>query len=102
MEYTEKNGTYYNADAAPDMIDLLERLRASATRVRFHWGDTKTGKDWGDIYDVSGHISRSTGTKKIPILIHNSRSMGGGAILDNCIIGIKHSKGGQILYRWKK
>lgn len=82
------NDTYYNEETTDKMIQILESLRSNKTRVRFHWEDTKTGLDWGDVYDVTGHISRSTGPKKIPILINNARSMGGGGILTHCIVKI--------------
>lgn len=39
-----------------------------------------------------GTVGRSTGKVKIPLLVHNSRSMGGGGILTHCIIGIRLSR----------
>lgn len=81
-------GIYYHLDIPETMIKILESIRLSGKRVRFHWGDTKTGLDWGDVYDVAGTLSNSMGPLKIPILIHSRRSMGGGHILDNCIVKI--------------
>ena len=57
-------------------------------RVRLWYGDTKTGLSWMDEYDVIGTIGRSTGKQKIPLLIKNSRSSGGGGILCHSIIRI--------------
>ena len=93
------NGTYYNTETPDSMIALLEKLRLSQTRVRFHWGDTKTGKDWGDIHDVRGRIGRSTGIIKIPILLYNRRSIGGTGILTHCIVKIVTTKGKEVLYQ---
>ena len=101
-EYQQHNGTCYHSETTEQMIFLLETLKANQTRVRFHWGDVKTGKDWGDIYDVKGTIGRSTGTIKIPLLIHNSRSMGGGGILDDCIVKITATRGGRVIYQHPK
>lgn len=40
------------------------------------------GIAWNDEYDVTGRIGKSCGGRfNIPLLIHNSRSYGGGAIL---------------------
>ena len=104
MKYTELNGTSYHTETPPDMRELLERLRVNRTRCRFHWGDTKTGRDWGDDHWVYGHIGRSMGPCKIPLLVHNARSMGGGGILDHCIVRIRYANkadGGDI-YRHPK
>lgn len=85
------NGTSYHSGTPKSMSELLERLRASGTRCRFHWGDIATGCDWGDIYGVVGRIGRSSGPEKILLLIHNIGSIGGGAIPDSCIVRIRHA-----------
>jgi hypothetical protein len=100
-DYQEVNGTFYDATTNKDVINVLENARANNTRIILDYGDVKTGKSWNEIFDVTGRIGRSTGSIKIPLLIHNRRSMGGGAILDNCIIGIKESKGKRVLYQMK-
>ena len=87
-KYKLENGISYNVETPDFMIELLEKIRARGLRVRFHWGDMKTGKDWGD---VSGTISTSTGPIKVPILINNQRSMGGGAILTSSIVKIRYA-----------
>jgi hypothetical protein len=96
----EYKGIWFSAETEQYIKDIIVQLYHSKKRVRFHWGDTKTGKDYGDVYDVSGTVGRSTGTQKIPLLIHNSRSLGGGAILDNCIVKITESSGTKkVLYQ---
>lgn len=99
-QYKQLNGTCYNVETSDEMVKLLEFLRANKTRVRFHWGNTETGHDWNDDLDVAGTIGRSTGTYKIPILIHNRRSLGGGAILTDCIVKIEYAnkKDGGVIY----
>ena len=100
--YKIRNDTHYNEKTADSMVTLLEHIRALQVRCRFHWGDVKTGQDWGDCWDVKGRIGRSGGSIKIPILLYNSRSLGGGAILDHCIVKITGSRGGRVLYEHPK
>ena len=91
--YKVADGTYYNPDTPDEIVELLEYLRRTKTRVRFYWGDPETGKDWGGEYGVTGTVSRSTGSIKIPILVHNKRSLGGTSILDNRIVRVAISSG---------
>jgi len=101
------NDTTYHDETPETVIDILETARIARVggqgfRLRFHWGDTETGLDWGDTYHVEGYVGRSTGTSKIPLLIWNSRSYGGGAILDNCIVKIATARGKRVLYEHPK
>lgn len=100
--YKVKDDTYYNEDTSDDMIERLENIRQNKKRVQFRWGDTKTGEDWGDMYDVEGTIGRSMGPVKIPLLIHSQRSMGGGGILTGNIVKIMESKGKRTIYSHPK
>lgn len=68
-------------------------------RVRVWYGDTETGLAWLEEYDVKGTIGRSTGEKKIPLLVNNARSMGGGALLDHCIVRIDSIADHRTLYK---
>jgi len=96
-------GTSYYGDTSLELINHLETIRADRTRIRLYYGDIKTGRDWGDVYDVTGIISRSCGNVQIPILIHNNRSHGGGAILTHCIVRIDYAnkKNGGTIYKHK-
>lgn len=97
-EYQEVDGTFYDKRTNKKVIEVLERVRKDRVRIVVDLGDTKTGESWNEVYGISGTIGRSTGKIKIPLLIHNKRSLGGGALLDHCIIGIKESRGGKVLY----
>ena len=75
-KYKVVNGTYYDERTNDRVIDTLENCRRNNTRIVLDYGDTKTGKSWGDRYGITGRIGRSIGPIKIPILLYNRRSMG--------------------------
>ncbi|NRA91342.1 MAG: hypothetical protein HRU26_01430 [Psychroserpens sp.] len=101
-EYQCINGTSYDVKTPKKLIEVLERCRNERIRVVLDYGDTKTGKSWGEMHDITGYVSRTTGSTKIPILVYNRRCLGGGAILDHCIISVKTSKGKIELYNINK
>lgn len=86
IEYTETNGTSYHTATPRAVVDALETARANHSRVRLFLGDTSTGRDWCEENDVTGTLGRSMGPIKVPILLHNSRSISGGSLSDNCIV----------------
>ena len=96
-------GTYYYSGTPDMLIKCLEGIRENNLRITLDYGNKKTNKSWGDRYNITGYISRSMGPVKKAILIYNSNSMGGGSILTDCIISIKHSnkKNGGYIYKWK-
>lgn len=98
IHYKVYNGTSYHEETPDRLVLLLESLKESRTRIVVDYGDTKTGRSWGDTHEIEGYIGRSTGESKIPLLVFNSRSIGGGALLDHCILTVKTSKGKQLLY----
>ena len=81
---------------------LLNNLAMSKQRIRLVYGNIETGKDWLQEYDVLGSVGKSTGSNQIPLLISNSRSTGGGAILENCILKIVDVKSKKVLYHHEK
>lgn len=86
-----EGGTAYNINTPDHLVQILERLRENQTRVTVDYGDVNTGKSWDEVHDITGRIGRSTGRIKIPLLVYNCRSYGGGALLDGCILSIRHS-----------
>ena len=91
-----------NEKTSSRVATLLNNLSRSQQRIRLVYGDTNTGKDWLEEYDVIGNIGRSTGTKQVPLLIKNSRSTGGGSILDHRILKVVDVKSKRILYQHEK
>ncbi len=92
----------FSAGTNDKVIQVLTNAHESRDRVRIVYGDPKTGKDWLEEYDVIGRIGRSTGEQKIPLLIANERSMGGGAILTANILKIVRVSDKQVLYQHEK
>lgn len=88
----------YRLPISDKLISILEYHRKNRTRLRFYWGDTDTGQDWGETFDVDGRIGLSRGSKaRFPILLHNSRSLGGGS-LSSSIVKITTAKGKNLVY----
>ena len=94
VDYVEFNGTSYHKDTPQKVIEILDSNLNGyrQQRLRFYFGDALTGRDWKEEYDIYGYVGRSTGQVKIPLLIHNRSSTGGGALLDDCIVKITESK----------
>ena len=88
------NGTSFHAETPSEVCNSLNDAISSrrSKRSRIYLGDRETGKDWNEFYDNIGYVGRSTGLIKIPLMIHNTRSTGGGAILDHCIVKITVDK----------
>ena len=78
----------FNEKTCDKVKTVLTECYNNQCRIRIWYGDTKTGVSWMDEYDMMGTIGRSTGKQKIPLMIKNSRSVGGGGILCHCIIRI--------------
>jgi hypothetical protein len=97
--YAYSMGTWYDNTTPTEVIRVLEYSRKNDIRIRIFQGDRDTGRDWLCEWDVAGRVGRSTGPMQIPLLIHNSRSMGGGHIMDHCIIKITYALGGELLYK---
>lgn len=93
------NGTFYDQRTPDEVVRVLEAARLNRTRLHISLGDTTTGKDWLEEHDITGYVGRSMGPVKVPLLIANRRSMFGGAILDHCIVRIRMTGGGRVLYQ---
>lgn len=93
IPYRLYNDVYYHNETPQEVVLVLDDARRNNRRIRLHYGYTKSdegqplGWDWmGE--NMEGTIGVSTGPLKVPLLIKNSRSTGGGAILDDCIVKI--------------
>ncbi len=99
--YKQSNGTSYDERTPDEVVAVLESARQNRTRLHVSLGETEgpqAGRDWLEDSDVMGYIGRSMGPVKVPLLIANRRSTGGGAILDHCIVRIRTSSGGRVLW----
>lgn len=90
--YKVYNGTWYCFDTPDRVIYILDGAMKHHKRIRVFYGDTETGRDWMEIYDTIGYVSRSCGNIKIPLLIKNSSSISGTGILDGSIVKITIDK----------
>lgn len=95
----ENGGFFFNEKTAPQVQNAIKHAHAHGLRVRVFLGDPETGEAWPEEWDVMGTIGRSMGPQKIPLLINNRRSMGGGGLLDSCIVGLALTNGGGWLYK---
>jgi hypothetical protein len=95
-----KSETAYDIDTPDEIIDILEWARISdrEQRLKFNFGDVKTGKSWNEEHDTTGYIGRSNGSIKIPLLIPRKDSSGGGGLLTGCILKITDTKSKRVLY----
>ena len=97
--YQVVDGTFYDLRTPHEVINVLEDARLNRTRLHVSLGDSESGRDWIEENMVHGVIGRSTGSIKIPLLIHNRRSLGGPGLLDHCIVRIRTSAGGRVLWQ---
>jgi len=82
----------YSENTPTRVQEILEYYARSRERIRLFYGDSETGHDWMEEYDIMGYIGRSTGPKPAALLINNARSLGGLAILTACIVKITVDK----------
>lgn len=83
--------------STPDPVrqELLRAYRGGY-RIRVFCGNVETGEAWEEEHDIMGTVGRSTGRFKVPLLIASSRSSGGHAILDHCIVAIQRGPGNYV------
>ena len=72
--------------------EVLNKLYKNQKRVRIFYGDPQTGKDWCELHDTQGVVSRSTGKTPVYLLVNRNSSLGGGAILVDNIVKITVNK----------
>ena len=86
------NGIEFNAGTPDKVVREILYYMGTKQRIRVFYGDPKTGKDWGENYDTIGYVSKSTGPVKVPLLVNNTRSRGGSAILTGNVLRITVDK----------
>ena len=90
--------TYFDPGTDPKVASVLERYRKTGLRIRVFTGDTKTGADWLEEFDVVGTVGRSSGSQKVPLLLAAGESYG-MAILTACVVRLVDWETGRELYR---
>lgn len=85
-EIKQPSGVYYRDTTPSEVVHHLEVAREGDFRIRLWLGDTKTGRDWLEEWDVVGTVGCSMGPIKVPLLLRSSRSTGGGAISTDNIV----------------
>jgi len=101
-QYKVVEGTSYHDETPDDVIRVLENARQHRLRLHVSLGETEgpqAGRDWLEEFETHGYVGRSMGPVKVPLLVANRRSTGGGAILDHRIVRIRESAGGRVLYQ---
>ena len=92
ITYKIINGIAFHEETDSKVCEILLRyLHNRDVRLKLDYGDTITGKSWGESHDITGYIGNSIGKIKIPLLLNNSKSISGGSILDHCIIKIEYA-----------
>jgi hypothetical protein len=95
-----KIGTWFDFNTPAKVRNIIERYRKEGGRLRVFYGDSQTGRDWLDEYDVVGEVSRSTGVMQIPLLVGKGED-GSSGMLDSCIVRILDAETREELYRHK-
>lgn len=99
MKTTIKYNGVHFAENTPEKVMQICSNANRKNRFRFWYGDNNTGKSWNEENDVCGYIGRSTGIKKIPLLITKVNSYGGGGLLTDCIVKIIEIRTKKVVYQ---
>lgn len=90
-KYKVVNGTSYSLDTPDEVVRVLEDARRSQVRLAINYKTESQPK--------FGRVSRSTGDVRIPILVHNARSLGGFFLCSDGIVEIRESASKRLLYK---
>lgn len=91
------NETCHHPDALPAVCKVIDRCITNGTRVRLFYGDTDTGRDWGEENDVLGTIGRSAGPLKSPILVPKGEHAG-TTITEHCLVKLMDADTRRVLW----
>jgi hypothetical protein len=89
--------TWHHPAALPEVCKIIDRCIKNGTRVRLFYGDTDTGREWGEENDVLGTVGRTAGPLKSPILVSKG-GCSGAAILEHCILKIMDADTRRVLW----
>lgn len=89
--------TWFSTETAPEVRRVLERYRKSGSTIRIFYGDSATGRDWLEEFDMVGTIGRSMGPMRVPLLIAQGEN-GGGALLTGSIVRLVDVYSGKTVY----
>lgn len=92
-DYTvSRDGTHFKNGTPAAVVEVLERARINRFRIEVVYQ--------GDSVPEYGRVGRSTGPAlRVPVLLYNARSSGGGEISTTIIREIRTSNGKQLLYQ---
>lgn len=90
-DYKVVNGTSYRAGTPDEVVRVLERAREQRVRLSIAFR--------AESVPAFGRVGRSTGEVKIPLLVHNARSLGGEALWTDGIVEIRESATKRLLWR---
>ena len=99
-QYKVVEGVSFSEETNESVIKILLDAIKNRYRIRIFFGDDESGSDWCETYDTIGTIGLSYGPAKVPLLVHSVRSMGGDAILTDCIVKITRNK--KVIYQHPK
>lgn len=89
----------YHMETPEKLIAILECIRRRDTRVKINFGDVVTGKSWNEEHDIFGRLGLCRGHKaRFPILLYSRKSVGGGSLMDHCILKITDTTTKRVLY----
>lgn len=87
------DGTYFPANTDPSLASTIEVFRG---RHKYR-GSHNVGRlsffiEGDRIKELRGYVGRSTGPVRIPLVIHNSRSLGGDPLPTDQIVAVADSR----------
>jgi len=80
--------TFFDADTPLKVQQVLENARKRKIRCRIWLGDNATGLAWLEEHEVVGHIGRSQGPLRVPLMITREREISGGTISTASVIRV--------------
>lgn len=89
-KYKVVNGTFYRVGTPDEVVRVLEEAREKRLRLAIAYKAESAPQ--------FGRIGRSMGPVKVPLLVHNTRSMGGEELWTDGIVEIRESASHRVLY----